>query len=51
MIIIIRKQKGFTLYEVLTTMLIVGIVLSLGIPNMQSFRQNSRMIATAACEG
>jgi type IV fimbrial biogenesis protein FimT len=42
-----RTQTGFTLYEVLTTMLIVGIVLSFGVPNIQSFRQNSRMTATA----
>jgi type IV fimbrial biogenesis protein FimT len=42
-----KTQTGFTLYELLTTMLIVGIVLSLGIPNMQSFRQNSRMTAAA----
>jgi len=42
-----RSQTGFTLYELLTTMLIVGVVLSLGIPNMQSFRQNSRMTAAA----
>ena len=42
-----RTQTGFTLYEVLTTMLIVGVVLSFGIPNMQSFRQNSRMTAAA----
>jgi len=42
-----KNQTGFTLYELLTTMLIVGVVLSLGIPNMQSFRQNSRMTAAA----
>jgi type IV fimbrial biogenesis protein FimT len=42
-----RTQTGFTLYELLTTILIVGVVLAIGIPNMQSFRQNSRMIATA----
>ena len=42
-----KTQTGFTLYEVLTTMLVVGIVLSFGIPNMQSFRQNSRMTAAA----
>ena len=42
-----RTQTGFTLFELLTTMLIVGVVLSLGIPNMQSFRQNSRMTAAA----
>jgi len=42
-----RTQTGFTLYELLTTMLIVGVVLSLGVPNMQSFRLNSRMTAAA----
>jgi type IV fimbrial biogenesis protein FimT len=40
-------QTGFTLYELLTTMLIVGVVLAIGVPNMQSFRQNGRMTATA----
>ncbi len=42
-----RTQTGFTLYELLTTMLIVGVVLAIGVPNMQSFRQNSRMTAAA----
>jgi len=42
-----RTQTGFTLYELLTVMLIVGVVLSFGVPNMQSFRQNSRMTAAA----
>lgn len=40
-------QTGFTLYELLTTMLIVGVVLAIGVPNMQAFRQNARMTATA----
>jgi type IV fimbrial biogenesis protein FimT len=42
-----RTENGFTLYELLTTMLIVGVVLAMGVPNMQSFRQNSRMTAAA----
>lgn len=42
-----RTQTGFTLYELLTTILIVGVVLAIGIPNMASFRQNSRMTAAA----
>lgn len=42
-----RTQTGFTLYELLTTLLIVGVILALGVPNMQSFRQNSRMITAA----
>lgn len=42
-----RTQSGFTLYELLTTMLIIGVVLALGVPNMTAFRQNSRMTAAA----
>lgn len=42
-----RTQSGFTLYELLITMLIVGVVLSYGIPNMLQFNQNGRMTATA----
>lgn len=42
-----RKQHGFTLYELLVTVLIVGVVLALGVPNMQAFTQNSRMTSTA----
>ena len=42
-----KTQTGFTLYELLTTMLIVGVVLAIGVPNMQSFRQNSRMTSVA----
>lgn len=42
-----NTQYGFTLYELMITVLIVGVVLSLGIPNMREFSQNSRMTATA----
>lgn len=40
-------QNGFTLYELMITVLIVGAVLSFGIPNMREFSQNSRMTSTA----
>lgn len=40
------KQSGFSLYELMITVLIVGVVLAYGIPNMREFRQNSRMTAT-----
>lgn len=43
----IQTQQGFTLYELLTTVLIVGVVLAVGVPNMTAFRQNSRMTAVA----
>jgi len=42
-----RTQHGFTLYELLITVMIVGIVLAFSIPNMQAFTQNSRMTSAA----
>lgn len=42
-----RTQSGFTLYELLITVLIVGVVLAYGIPNMLAFNQNGRMTSTA----
>ncbi len=42
-----QTQNGFTLYELLVTMLIVGIVMTLGIPNLTEFTQNGRMTSAA----
>jgi len=42
-----RHQNGFTLYELLITMLIVGVVLSLGVPNLAEFTANSRLSSSA----
>jgi len=42
-----KKQAGFTLYELLITVLIVGVVLSFGVPNLREFSQNSRMTGAA----
>ncbi len=42
-----RTQRGFTLYELLITVLIVGIILALGVPNLQAFARNSRITSTA----
>jgi type IV fimbrial biogenesis protein FimT len=42
-----QKQHGFTLYELLITLLVVGIVLTLGIPNLSDFTRNSRITGTA----
>lgn len=40
-------QAGFTLYELLITVIIVGVVLSYGMANLAEFNQNGRMTATA----
>ena len=42
-----RTQTGFTLYELLITVLIVGVILTFAVPNMQDFARNSRMTSTA----
>ncbi len=41
------KQRGFTIYELLITMLMIGVILSIGVPNMSGFMQNSRITGTA----
>jgi type IV fimbrial biogenesis protein FimT len=43
----IPGQKGFTLYELLITVLIVGVIISLGVPNLRDFAANSRLTGTA----
>ncbi len=40
-------QAGFTLYELLITVVIVGVVLSFGLANFGDFTRNGRMTATA----
>jgi len=42
-----RTQSGFTLYELLVTILIIAIVAMVGIPNLTAFSQNSRMTNVA----
>jgi type IV fimbrial biogenesis protein FimT len=42
-----RHQHGFTLYELLTTIMIVGVVIAIGVPNMAEFTQNSRLTGTS----
>jgi type IV fimbrial biogenesis protein FimT len=40
-------QAGFTLYELMITLVIAGIVLSFGMSNLTQYTKNSRMTATA----
>ncbi|MBT5219421.1 MAG: prepilin-type N-terminal cleavage/methylation domain-containing protein [Woeseia sp.] len=43
----IRRQNGLTLYELLITMLVIGVILSIGVPNFAEFTQNSRLTSTS----
>lgn len=43
----LKPQAGFTLYELLITVIIVGVVLSYGLANLGDFTRNGRMTATA----
>ncbi len=42
-----RNPSGFTLYELLISIVIIGIVLTFGIPNFGVFTQNSRITSAA----
>jgi len=42
-----RFQNGFTLYELLITFLVVGVIMAMGVPNLAQFTKNSRMTSTA----
>lgn len=42
-----RHQNGFTIYELLITLLVIGVILTIGVPSMSEFTQNSRIAATA----
>ncbi len=42
-----RLQTGFTLYELLITLLVVGVILTLGIPNLTQFTANSHLTGAA----
>ena len=42
-----RHQHGFTLYELLTTIMIIGVIMAIGVPNMAEFTQNSRLTGTS----
>lgn len=40
-------QTGFTLYELLITVMVIGIILTVGVPNFIEFTRNSRMASTS----
>jgi type IV fimbrial biogenesis protein FimT len=42
-----RRQYGFTLWELLMTLLVAGILLGIGVPNVMEFQRNGAMTAAA----
>jgi type IV fimbrial biogenesis protein FimT len=42
-----RQQHGFTLWELLMTVLVAGILLGIGVPNVMEFQRNGAMTAAA----
>jgi type IV fimbrial biogenesis protein FimT len=43
----LRPQTGFTLWELLITLLVAGILIGIGVPNIMEFQRNSTMTAAA----
>jgi len=43
----LRPQHGFTLWELLITLLVAGILIGIGVPNVMEFQRNSAMTAAA----
>lgn len=42
-----NSQNGFTIYELMITLLIAGVLLTIGIPNLGEFTRNSRISGIA----
>jgi len=42
-----RHQNGFTVYELMITLLVIGVILSFGVPNFNEFTRNSQLTSTA----
>lgn len=43
----VRSHRGFTLLELMVTVLVAGVILGLGVPNLLEFARNNRMSAAA----
>lgn len=42
-----RRQHGFTLWELLMALLVAGILIGLGVPNVMEFQRNGQMVGVA----
>jgi type IV fimbrial biogenesis protein FimT len=43
----IRTQRGFTLFELLVTVLVAGVIFGLGVPNLLEFSRNNAITSVA----
>jgi prepilin-type N-terminal cleavage/methylation domain-containing protein len=43
-----RRKNGFTIYELMITILIIGLVLALGLPSLRSVVQDNRVTTTTS---
>src|SRR4051812_11142647 len=43
----LRHESGFTLWELLITLLVAGILIGIGVPNVMEFQRNGAMTAAA----
>jgi type IV fimbrial biogenesis protein FimT len=41
------RESGFTLYELMMTLLVAGILLGVGVPNLMEFQRNGAIVAAA----
>ncbi len=42
-----KHQNGFTLYELMITLLVIGVILTFGVPNFNEFTRNTQLTGTA----
>ena len=42
-----RHQHGFTIYELMITITVIGVILAFGVPNFNEFTRNSQLTGTA----
>ncbi len=42
-----RTQRGFTLWELLTTLAVAGVLLGVGVPNLMEFQRNNAMVSAS----
>ncbi len=42
-----KAQSGFTLYELLVTLMVAGVIIGFGLPSLRQFQLNNRMVAAS----